>query len=141
MHPETATLFLSYARLDANIVHEVYNVLRTTPGITCWYDKQDIVPAKAWDPQIRAGLDSCDGVLLIASRYSLSSQNVKQELDYALTKAKPIYIALIDHTPLDPDIAHCLLVDFRADPLDMKHWRAFITSIREKTLIYSETDV
>ncbi len=125
-------IFLSYARRDANIAHEVFFLIsQRIRHLKVWYDKQDIIESKDWDLQILQGLESSTSLLLIASRYSFSSWNVKQEVDYFLHTGKPIYVILIDDTPIDPDLGDCPIIDLRSDPFDEKRWDQLLNAIRD----------
>lgn len=147
MPSDMPKIFLSYARIDANIVHEIYAFLKTISGIDVWYDKQDIVPSKNWQQQIEEGLDECDVLLLIASYYSISSKAVWDEIRYFKDKQqKLIYIVLIDnslpeHEVLYSEIADYPTFDFRLDPLDKNFWWKMITEIRDNKKIYRYQEV
>lgn len=133
-------IFLSYARRDANIVHEVFSLIsQHIRHLEVWYDKQDIVESKDWDLQILQGLETSTSLLLIASRYSFSSWNVKQEVDYFLHTGKPIYVVLIDDTPIDPDLGDYPIIDLRYDPFDEKRWYELLNAIRDNRVEQVDT--
>lgn len=122
------TFFLSYARKDLNLVYEIYFALRDNPRFKLWFDIEDIRPTLYWEDEIKRGLDSCDAVILIASRFSLSSLFVAREWQYALEQGKPVYAWVIDDCAVSKlaEMPRVTLLDLRADPFDVPQWKAAV---------------
>lgn len=89
------TVFVSYSRADVERARRVVDVLRTN-GIAAWWD-QDIPAGEPWEEVIEKELERCKLVLVLWSRASVRSSNVKAEARYALKKQK-LYPALLDRS-------------------------------------------
>lgn len=87
------TLFFSYAREDSEFALKLAKDLRAT-GTNVWMDQLDIDAGEHWDLAIQNALKTCVGVLLILSPDSASSQNVMDEVSYALDEGKQVFPVL-----------------------------------------------
>jgi hypothetical protein len=83
-----------------------------------WLDTASIRPGEDWPTAIARALDTCDGILLIASQYSMTSAPVRHEWLTALERRAPIWVWQVDDCTIDPLLSQCRHVDLRADPLD-----------------------
>ncbi len=82
-------LFISYARADGEFALRLAQDLREA-GIAIWLDQLDIPSGARWDSAIQQALDSCASMLVILSPDSVSSENVLDEIGFALHKKKHI---------------------------------------------------
>ncbi len=85
--------FISYSRRDLDFVMRLAQDLRAN-SIDIWLDKLDIEVGQPWDREIEKALQECAGFLYVISPDSVSSENVMDEVSYAIGKDKkiiPIY--------------------------------------------------
>ena len=109
----TRKLFISYSRAQTPFVDRLADQLGDR-GYPLWLDYQSLVPARPWFPQIEAGIDGADVVLLIVSKESLTSRNVEPEWKRALDRSKRILLLIFEAVPLPPSLQSCEWVDFRS---------------------------
>jgi internalin A len=89
-------IFLSYARANADIMHEVKAAMEKQ-GLVVWADLERIeADTASWKNKIEDGLDSASCLVLLASPAAKKSEWVGHELDYALAHKKPIFVFLVD---------------------------------------------
>jgi len=82
-----AHLFLSYARDDAEFV----KVLRTAieaRGWTTWMDQVSIPSAAEWMAEIRRGIESADGFVMVLTPSAVASRMCRVELSIAVDLSK-----------------------------------------------------
>lgn len=91
-----STYFISYSSVDRGFVEEDLTPLLTALGIDYWYSKEDIRTGEQWERSIKGALDACDGLLLVMSPSSASSEWVKDELHWVLNN-KPGKVVPILH--------------------------------------------
>lgn len=84
-----AFTFISYARADGDFVLRLAEELRAK-GANLWLDTLDIRAGAPWEDSIEQALKECESVLLVLSPISVQSENVKDEVSYALGKKKKI---------------------------------------------------
>ena len=87
------TFFFSYARSDTEFALRLADELRSL-GLDLWVDQLDIPAGAQWDDAIQDALTECASLLLVISPESVASQNVKDEVSYALEEKKRIVPAL-----------------------------------------------
>jgi len=90
----SAQVFLSYAHQDRARARMVIEALRQR-GIEVWWD-QDIVTGQNWENEIEQALRRSRGVIVLWSRYSVVSEEVKAEAHYARGEKKLIPVRLDD---------------------------------------------
>ncbi|RYF90675.1 MAG: toll/interleukin-1 receptor domain-containing protein, partial [Chitinophagaceae bacterium] len=94
-------LFFSYSRNDAaSFASKLANDLEQA-GFDIWIDQQDIPAGRNWDLEIEQALESCDCLLFIESEKSVASNNVLDEVYYALGQNKKV-IPVIYHDSKTP---------------------------------------
>lgn len=81
--------FVSYARSDRDFTLGLVTELRAA-GVALWVDVLDIPKGAPWDDAIEGSLKACSRMLLILSPASVASQNVKDEVSFALDRGTPI---------------------------------------------------
>lgn len=88
--PETSrsTTFISYSHQDADFATKLASEFEAA-GTAIWMDRR-IAAGKRWDREVQQHLDECDRVVVILSPESVASENVLDEVDYALGKGKDI---------------------------------------------------
>jgi pyruvate/2-oxoglutarate dehydrogenase complex dihydrolipoamide acyltransferase (E2) component len=89
-------VFFSYARTDSEIVMKLAADLKKK-GINVWLDQLDIRPGKVWDVEVERALETCDCLLFIVSEASVGSENVLNEVHYAIEEHKTVLPVLISN--------------------------------------------
>ena len=109
---EPAKAFVSYSRADTDFVLRLCQDLRAA-GASIWLDQLDIHPGEEWDQAIERGLSECGRMLVVLSPKSVSSQNVLDEIGYALSKKKTIIPVLYQDCEVPYRLNRLEYVDFR----------------------------
>jgi hypothetical protein len=91
-------LFVSYAHKDANSVFPEITYLHEQ-GYRIWYD-EGIDPGNEWPEEIGKALSLCSFFIVFISSNAVSSQNVRNEINFALNKTKPFLAIHIEDTSL-----------------------------------------
>lgn len=94
-------IFFSYARTDASQFSSQLAVDLKRQGFNVWIDQQDIRAGMEWDLEIEKALEACDCLLFIESEKSVVSNNVLDEVYYALEQQKRV-IPIIFHDSKTP---------------------------------------
>ena len=82
-------IFFSYSRDDSEFVLKLAKDLRAE-GANIWLDQLDIPAGKRWDAEIEQALENAEVQLVILSPTSVGSNNVMDEVSYALEKGKHV---------------------------------------------------
>jgi hypothetical protein len=94
-------IFFSYSRVDgADFSLRLAQDLKNA-GFNVWIDQQDIRAGTEWDLEIEKALETCDCLLFIESEKSVVSNNVLDEVYYALDHRKKV-IPVIYHDSKTP---------------------------------------
>lgn len=94
-------IFFSYSRVDgAGFSLRLAQDLKNA-GFNVWIDQQDIRAGTEWDLEIEKALETCDCLLFIESERSVVSNNVLDEVYYALDHGKKV-IPVIFHDSKTP---------------------------------------
>ena len=91
-------IFISYARANSNTVVPIINDL-TNNGFNLWYDK-DICVGTEWPDYIEEKIKNCFCVMIFVSKASVDSINVRNEINFALSKNKEIFTFFLEDTEL-----------------------------------------
>jgi len=91
--------FFSYCRDDSDFALRLAEDLKAA-GAAVWIDQLDIEPGMRWDRAVETALNNCPRMLVILSPVSVESDNVRDEISFALKKQKTIIPVLY----LDCDI-------------------------------------
>ncbi len=83
-------VFVSYSRLNSKFVLKLVKGLKDS-GVNIWLDQIDIPIGVEWDMEVEKALKTYNYLLFIASKESVSSENVLNEVYYALDKKKEYY--------------------------------------------------
>src|SRR4051794_8447298 len=86
---EIPKTFFSYAREDGDFALKLATDLREA-GANIWIDQLDIPPGRRWDAEIQKALRALNCMLVILSPHSVESDNVLDEISYALETRKTI---------------------------------------------------
>ena len=100
--PDQLLVFISYSREDAEIAHQVTEILERG-GHRPWIDNQ-LVPGQRWKDKIEQAIDDCDAFLFLLSPRALNSEYCQWEYSVAVEKQKPLFPVLIKQGTLNyPD--------------------------------------
>lgn len=105
-------IFISYSRRDTEYVSSLVEALRKQ-GFEVWFDK-NIRTGTDWDDTIESELKKADAIVLILSETSVASDNVKDEISYAIGLDKPVNPIKIEECEVPMRLARKQFVDFTA---------------------------
>jgi tetratricopeptide (TPR) repeat protein len=114
MAGETTKTFFSYARADSEFVLRLAKELRAA-GADVWLDQLDIGPGEHWDSAIENALRICPRHVTVLSPEAVSSQNVMDEVSYALEEHKQVIPLLYRDCTVPFRLRRVQWVDFRRD--------------------------
>ena len=100
--------FVSYSHADSAEVYSIIHALHGR-GLLMWYD-EGINPGSEWPKVIADRIINCSKVMLFISPNSVRSQHVRQEINFANSKNKPILPIFLQETKLDPGLEMTLSV-------------------------------
>ncbi|WP_026449861.1 toll/interleukin-1 receptor domain-containing protein [Aequorivita capsosiphonis] len=103
-------IFISYSRRDTEYVSSLVDALRKQ-GFEVWFDK-NIRTGTDWDDTIESELKKADAVVLILSQTSVASENVKDEISYAIGLDKHVNPIKIEECEVPMRLARKQFVDF-----------------------------
>ena len=93
-------IFVSYAHKDGDKVFRIIEKLHDR-GYRIWYD-EGIVPGSEWPENIAMHLKNSAMVIAFISPNSMASVNCRREINFALSKQKPLLSAVLEPTELPP---------------------------------------
>ncbi|MBK5212530.1 MAG: toll/interleukin-1 receptor domain-containing protein [Flavobacteriaceae bacterium] len=105
-------IFISYSRRDTDYVKSLVDALRKQ-GFEVWFDN-NIRTGTDWDDTIESELKKADAIVLILSKTSVASDNVKDEISYAIGLDKPVSPIKIEECDVPMRLARKQFVDFTA---------------------------
>jgi hypothetical protein len=106
--------FLSYSRADEKVAMRFANDLRER-GIAMWVDQLDIRPSEHWDRAIERAVHECRGLVVILSPRSVESDNVADEISFAIDHKKPVLPIMIEKCRLPLRITRMQVIDATAN--------------------------
>jgi hypothetical protein len=86
---EELKYFFSYVREDTEFVLKLAQELRDA-GANLWLDQLDILGGEHWDRAVEKALKSCQGMIVVLSPESVASNNVMDEVSFALEEEKQV---------------------------------------------------
>lgn len=89
MPSEKPRIFFCYARTDSEFVLRLAKHLRST-GASIWIDQLDVPAGQRWDRVTQQALETSERLLVILSPQSIASENVMDEVNYALEEKKEV---------------------------------------------------
>lgn len=106
--------FISYSRADSEFALRLARDLKAA-GAKVWLDQIDIVPGASWDNAVENALMAAEYMLLILSPSSAKSDNVRDEVSYALENGKTVIPVLYMDCVIPLRLQRKQRIDFRAD--------------------------
>lgn len=109
----SGSYFLSYSRSDERFALRFAKDLRSR-GVAMWVDQLDIRPSEHWDRAIEKAVRDCRGLVVIVSPRSVASDNVADEISYALENGKSVLPVMIEKCSLPLRITRMHVIDASA---------------------------
>jgi len=106
--------FISYSREDSEFALRLAQDLKAA-GAHVWLDQMDISPGVPWDNAIEDALNNAPQMLLVLSPSSSRSNNVRNEISFALEAGKIIIPVLYQDCVVPLRLQRNQRIDFRAD--------------------------
>lgn len=107
-------IFISYSRSDSVFVIKLEEDLAQA-GIFIWLDQKKISGGKLWDRAIEEALESSGILIVVVSQKSALSENVANEVQYAIDEGKIIVPILIEQTRIPLTWRRYQRIDFLED--------------------------
>ncbi len=104
-------IFISYSRIDTEFVTRLTKDL-DAQGLDVWMDQHDIGAGQRWDSVIQNALEACGLFVIILTPSSVASENVLDELSFAINEKKRIIPILLQPCEIPYRIARVQFVDF-----------------------------
>ena len=105
--------FVSYSRADSEFALKLASDLRAN-GASIWLDQLDIAPGARWDSAIEDALRRSARVIVLLSPKAVASQNVLDEVSFALDEGKTIVPVLVETCAIPMRLRRLQYVDFTA---------------------------
>jgi hypothetical protein len=114
MSREELRYFFGYSRKDSECVLRLAKELRAA-GANLWLDQLDILGGQHWDRAVEEALNSCNGMIVVLSPDAVASDNVMDEVSYALDEGKLVVPILVRSCDFPLRLRRLHHVDFTAD--------------------------
>ena len=124
-------IFMSYSRADTDFVIKLIKDL-ISQGLNIWLDQRNIGAGQRWDNTIQEALQSSDLFIIVLSPNSVASENVLDELSFAINSKIQIIPVLYRDCKIPYRIARIQFVDFRTDY--ERGFRHLISEIKQQPL-------
>src|SRR5215208_3979320 len=110
----TDSFFLSYSRADERFALRFAKGLRSH-GVAIWVDQLDIRPSEHWDRAIERAVRDCRGMVVILSPRSAASDNVADEISFAIDSGKSVLPVIIERCTPPLRITRMHMIDATAN--------------------------
>jgi len=125
-------LFVSYAHADKSTVYPIIEEL-TKKGARIWYDEG--IPASSnWIKEIASTLIKCTCFLVLITPQALSSEHVRDEINFAKQKKKRMFVVYLENTELPIDIEFqigSIQALFKHMMTEEAFWRKLLSELTE----------
>jgi uncharacterized protein len=111
---QTSAAFISYCRTDEEFALRLAQDLKDA-GAAVWLDQIDIIPGHSWDNAVEGALRAATKMLVILTPTSVSSENVRDEIAYALKQGKIVIPVLYMECEIPLRLERKQHIDFRAN--------------------------
>ncbi len=106
-----AKTFFSYSRSDKEFTRKLATDLRNA-GADLWIDQLDIQPGTRWDDEIETALKSAESILVILSPNAVASNNIMDEISYALENNKKVIPVIFKQCEVPFRLKRLQYIDF-----------------------------
>jgi hypothetical protein len=103
--------FISYSRTNKDFAVKLTRGLRSA-GYPVWFDQFDIPTGSRWDDEVEKALRDSSIFMIILTPASISSENVKDEIGYAIDHGKRILPVLLESCDVPLRLRRFQYVDF-----------------------------
>ena len=103
-------VFISYSRDDRKLVERIVESLRKE-NIDVWFDYH-LLSGQDWDDALESQILECDHMILVLSKTSVASDNVKNEMRFAMDHGKPINPIYIEQCSVPLSMRRMHYIDF-----------------------------
>jgi len=107
---ESGSYFLSYSRSDQGFALRLAADIRAR-GIRLWIDQLDIRPSEHWDRAIEQAVRDSRGIVVVLSPRSVASDNVADEVSFAIDSGKSVLPVMIERCKLPLRITRMQVID------------------------------
>lgn len=109
--------FISYSRVNKEFASKLAKGLRTA-GYHIWFDLMDIPTGSRWDDEVENALRECSIFLIILTPAAIASENVKDEIGYAIDHGKRLLPILLENCDVPLRLRRFQYVDFTTKTFD-----------------------
>lgn len=109
--------FLSYSRANKDFAIRLAKELKSE-GFEIWLDQLDIPLGARWDDEVERALEECEIFMVILTPASTTSDNVKDEIGYAIDTRKRILPILLENAVIPLRLRRLQYVDFTSNSFD-----------------------
>jgi hypothetical protein len=109
--------FLSYSRANKDFAIKLAKELKLE-GFSVWFDQLDISPGARWDVEVEKALEECEIFMIILTPGSITSENVRDEIDYAIDNGKRFLPVLLENCNVPLRLRRFQYVDFTNKDFD-----------------------
>lgn len=109
--------FLSYSRINKDFAVKLAKELKSE-GFHIWVDQLDIPPGARWDAEVEKALEESEIFMVIITPASAKSENVLDEIGYAIDSGKHILPVLLETATLPLRLRRFQYVDFTSKSFD-----------------------
>ena len=109
--------FLSYSRTNKDFAVKLARELKAE-GFPVWLDQLDIPPGSRWDVEVEKALMESDIFMVIITKASSTSENVLDEIGYAIDNGKRMLPVLLEKTNIPLRLRRFQYVDFTDKSFD-----------------------
>jgi hypothetical protein len=109
--------FLSYSRTNKDFALKLARELKAD-GLSVWLDQLDIPTGSRWDREVEKALKECEIFMIILTPASINSENVLDEIGYALDNGKRILPVLLENCQVPFRLRRFQYVDFTTKSFD-----------------------
>lgn len=134
--------FISYPRKNAEFARKLALELKSA-GFQIWFDQIDIPAGSRWDDEVQNALTECAVFMVILTPESIESQNVKDEISYAIDSHKRILPVLLKNCEVPFRLRRFQYVDFTMLDYDdgVEIAKKYLTSLINQHTIPRQSDV
>lgn len=109
--------FISYSRDNEDFALRLARELKTA-GFSIWLDQLDIPAGARWDDALERALDACEIFMVILTPTSIASENVKDEIGFAIDHKKRILPVLLQEARVPLRLRRFQYIDFTSKSYD-----------------------
>ena len=109
--------FLSYSRVNKDFALRLARELKAE-GFAVWLDQLDIPLGARWDAEVEKALIECEIFMIIITKDSIASENVLDEIGYAIDSGKRFLPVLMEKCNIPLRLRRFQYVDFTNKSFD-----------------------